>query len=94
MKTRVIAALIGGSVGALLWSGFASAAPTGDRPPYGPPPTAAGPVDGVCPNGWSTRTGLTEGHLSTAYDFNNDDTVCYRVVAGAFTFMDNVIPQK
>lgn len=93
MRKRFVA-----SAGALLamsmWTTAAWAEPTGVRPPYGPPPQAAGPnVAGCPPNaGWFLATPSGGGHLSAAYDHNGDFQVCVRFLpAGGVTFMDNVV---
>ena len=96
MKKRFGLALAGGVVGMLLLAGPASAAPTGVRPPFGPPPDAAGPVVAGCPKsaGWFLVTPSGPEHLSAAYDFNYDFRVCARFIpdgSGAVTFMDNVV---
>ena len=96
MKKRFAIAFAGGVLGVLLWPVSASAAPTGVRPPYGPPLDAAGPVVAGCPKsgGWFLVTPSGPGHLSAAYDFNYDNQVCARFLpngSGVVTFMDNVV---
>ncbi len=93
MRKRLGVALIAGVLMTLLMPGVASAGP-----PNGPPAGAAGPPIGGCPTGagWGLVQPSGPDHLSAAYDFNGDGSVC-RFWLPAFdgstliTFMDNVV---
>jgi hypothetical protein len=89
MARRLGVVVVAGLLMMLSVVGVAAAAP-----PFGPPDGASGPPGGGCPAsaGWEEVT-PTPGHLSAAYDFNDDDRVCVRSLSHdtAITFMDNVV---